>query len=92
MRTLRAHGLRIPEDIAVVGYDDVNFASMLTTPLTSVRQPTHELGRTAADLLLRAAGGAGEPATHIEFQPELVVRASSVGAGAGPDVGARPHV
>jgi LacI family transcriptional regulator len=78
MRTLRAHGLRIPQDVAVVGYDDVNFASMLTTPLTSVRQPTHELGRTAADLLLRAAGGGSEP-THVEFQPELVVRASSVG-------------
>jgi LacI family transcriptional regulator len=84
MRTLRAHGLRIPQDIAVVGYDDVNFASMLTTPLTSVRQPTHELGRTAADLLLRAAAGDGAPPAHIEFQPELVVRASSVGADAGP--------
>jgi LacI family transcriptional regulator len=77
MRTLRAHGMQIPRDMAVVGYDDVNFASMLTTPLTSVRQPTHELGRVAADLLLRAAGPDGAPAQHVEFQPELVVRASS---------------
>ncbi|GAA2724330.1 LacI family DNA-binding transcriptional regulator [Cellulomonas aerilata] len=83
MRTLRAHGLRIPQDVAVVGYDDVNFASMLTTPLTSVRQPTHELGRTAADLLLRAANGLAEEPAHVEFQPELVVRASSVGADGG---------
>jgi len=77
MRTLRAHGLRIPDDMAVVGYDDVNFASMLTTPLTSVRQPTHRLGEVAADLLLRAAGSEEPPAQQIQFQPELVVRASS---------------
>jgi LacI family transcriptional regulator len=81
MRTLRAHGLQIPDDMAVVGYDDVNFASMLTTPLTSVRQPTHELGRVAADLLLLGTGPDGRP-QRVEFQPELVVRASS-GAPAG---------
>ena len=66
MRTLRAHGLRIPDDMAVVGYDDVDFASMLTTPLTSVRQPTHRLGEVAADLLLRAAGADAPPAEHVE--------------------------
>ncbi|WP_182112234.1 MULTISPECIES: LacI family DNA-binding transcriptional regulator [unclassified Actinotalea] len=80
MRTLRwVHGLDIPRDIAVVGYDDVDFASMLTTPLTSVRQPTRRLGSVAADLLLRSR--AGEPAPDAQrqvlFQPELVVRASS---------------
>lgn len=78
MRTLRAHGLEIPDDMAVVGYDDVNFASMLTTPLTSVRQPTHQLGHVAADLLLRSVGTSAE-AQQVEFQPELVVRASSGG-------------
>ena len=83
MRTLRADGLRIPEDMAVVGYDDVNFASMLTTPLTSVRHPTRELGAVAADLLLHATGPAGEGPRHVEFQPELVVRASSAGPLAG---------
>ena len=77
MRALRAQGMEIPRDMAVVGYDDVNFASMLMTPLTSVRQPTRELGRVAADLLLRAAAGDGAPAQHVEFQPELIVRASS---------------
>ena len=77
MRALRANGLEIPEDMAVVGYDDVNFASMLTTPLTSVRQPTHQLGHVAADLLLRATGPDAAAAEQVEFQPELVVRASS---------------
>ncbi|MBO1752562.1 LacI family DNA-binding transcriptional regulator [Actinotalea sp. BY-33] len=80
MRALRSHGLAIPEDMAVVGYDDVNFASMLMTPLTSVRQPTRQLGEVAADLLLKAAGPGMAAPQRIEFQPELVVRASSGGA------------
>ena len=58
--------------MAVVGYDDVNFAAELAVPLTSVRQPSHEIGWRAADLLL----GVGEP-EQVLFQPELVVRASS---------------
>ena len=77
MRTLRAHGLATPGDMAVVGYDDVNFASMLATPLTSVRQPTRRLGHVAADLLLQAAGPGASAPQQIEFQPELVIRASS---------------
>lgn len=77
MRALRAYGMEIPRDMAVVGYDDVNFASMLMTPLTSVRQPTRQLGEVAADLLLRATGPTSAPARQIEFTPELVVRASS---------------
>ncbi|WP_265520430.1 LacI family DNA-binding transcriptional regulator [Oerskovia flava] len=75
LRTLRHEGVRVPDDVAVVGYDDVTFAAELGTPLTSVRQPTHALGFRAADLLLAAAAGA--PAEQVLFQPELVVRASS---------------
>lgn len=77
LRALRDLGVSIPGDMAVVGYDDVNFASMLTTPLTSVRQPMYRMGWTAADMLLRRASSGG-PAEQIEFRPELVVRASSV--------------
>ncbi|QAY70231.1 LacI family DNA-binding transcriptional regulator [Xylanimonas protaetiae] len=72
MRRLRAAGVTVPEQVAVVGYDDVTFAAELFTPLTSVRQPTHDLGTTAADLVIRG----GEP-EHVMFQPRLVVRASS---------------
>ena len=78
LRALRARDIAIPRDMAVVGYDDVTFASMLTVPLTSVRQPTHQLGWTAADLLLRQ--GTEKDAFHhqrIQFHPELVVRGSS---------------
>lgn len=76
MRALRECGLAIPDAMAVVGYDDVNFASMLATPLTSVRQPTYQLGHVAADLLLRGARS-GQPAQQVEFQPSLIIRASS---------------
>ena len=78
LRALRAHGVAIPAEMAVVGYDDVVFASMLTVPLTSVRQPTHQLGWTAADLLLRQRSeGSTFQHQRIQFQPELVVRGSS---------------
>lgn len=73
LRVLREHGIRVPQDIAMVGYDDVSFAGELSTPLTSVRQPKHELGWRAADLLLD-----GSEPQRIQFQPELVVRASSI--------------
>ena len=63
---------------AIVGYDDIDVAAELAQPLTSVRQPTHEMGYEAADLLLgRAAGG---PVRHTIFQPELIIRASSLRA------------
>lgn len=71
-RELRERGLRVPTDMALVGYDDVNFASELATPLTSVRQPTHNMGWSAADLLL-----ADDEPTQVLYQPELVVRESS---------------
>lgn len=60
---------------AVVGYDDIDIAAELAVPLTSVRQPTHEMGYRAADLLL-APGDA--PVEHVVFAPELVIRASSL--------------
>ena len=76
MRECRLRRLEMPRDVAVVGYDDVAFASELMTPLTSVRQPMHHLGWTAADLLLAGA----DAGRHELFRPELVVRESSVGA------------
>jgi LacI family transcriptional regulator len=78
MRGLIKRGLSIPDDMALVGYDDVEFASVLSTPLTSVRQPKYELGRAAAELLLDEANN---PDTHqhqhIVYKPELIIRESS---------------
>ena len=65
---------------AIVGYDDIDIAKELALPLTSVRQPTHEMGFQAADLLLTKDDG---PSAHLVFQPELVVRESSGARRAG---------
>lgn len=71
-------GRSVPGDLAIVGYDDIYFAAAAAVPLTSVRQPRQELGRTAAHLVLAE----GEPEhTHeqVVFEPELVARASTSG-------------
>ena len=70
--------IRVPDDIALVGYDDIDFAAATVVPLTSVRQPAEALGSTAVDLLLRQLDGDVAPAERqVRFRPELVVRASS---------------
>ena len=78
MRGLIKSGLSIPRDMALVGYDDVEFASVLSTPLTSIRQPKYELGRAAAELLIdEAHNPASHQHKHVVYQPELIVRESS---------------
>lgn len=72
LRALRRRGINVPDDIAIVGYDDLYWAAELATPLSSVRQPMRQLGWAAADLLLSGA----EPAASRVFEPELVVRES----------------
>lgn len=73
----RGRGLRVPDDIAIVGYDDIDFASAAVVPLTSVRQPSALLGRTAVDLLLAEAADPEVDRQQIEFQPELIAREST---------------
>lgn len=71
-------GLSVPQDLAIVGYDDIDFASAAAVPLTSVRQPRQQLGRTAAALVLAES----EPAhlhEQVLFTPELVARTSTLG-------------
>jgi len=86
LRGLNQAGVSVPGDIAVVGYDDIEFAADAAVPLTSVRQPKYQLGRAAAELLLDEAD---HPAEHehrrIVFTPELVVRASSGSAPEAPE-------
>ena len=76
LQSMTQQGLKVPDDLAVVGYDDIEFAAAAAVPLTSVRQPREQLGRTAATLLL-AENEPGHEHRHVKFQPELVVRASS---------------
>lgn len=72
-----AFGIRVPEDLAIVGYDDIDFAAAAAVPLTSVRQPRRELGRTAGQLLLDEAVNPDHEHQHVLFTPELVARAST---------------
>lgn len=70
-------GLRIPEDVAIVGFADVDFARRLTPPLTTVRQDPYGIGQDAARAVLRRCNGeAGDPC-RIRRMPELIVRAST---------------
>ncbi|MGF3056423.1 LacI family DNA-binding transcriptional regulator [Microbacterium sp. YY-01] len=74
------NNIRVPEDIALIGYDDIDFAAATVVPLSSIRQPAAEIGRTAVDLLLRIVDGDTGPGPHqVRFRPELIVRASTVG-------------
>jgi LacI family transcriptional regulator len=79
LQELTLRGLRVPGDVAIVGYDDIEFAAAAATPLSSVRQPREQLGRTAAHLLLEELNDADHQHRHVVFKPDLVVRRSSGG-------------
>lgn len=74
-------GLRVPNDVAIIGYDDITFAAAAAVPLSSVRQPKHDLGYRAAELLFEEIAALDEGAAHehvqVHFTPELVIRRSS---------------
>jgi NAD(P)-dependent dehydrogenase (short-subunit alcohol dehydrogenase family) len=74
-------GLRIPEDVALVGYDDIGPSAMLQPPLTTIRTAYHDFGRLAAQLLLDLIEGRLEAPQRVVIEPELIVRAST---GAAP--------
>jgi DNA-binding LacI/PurR family transcriptional regulator len=76
---LLARGRRVPEDVAVVGYDDSPLAATTRPPLTSVRQPIEEMGPEAVHLLLDAIERADRPSRRVVLATELVLRASSAG-------------
>ncbi|MER3469524.1 MAG: DNA-binding transcriptional regulator CytR, partial [Thermoflexus sp.] len=61
LKAARAAGLRVPEDLSVVGFDDILFAAYTEPPLTTVAQPKYEMGRTAMGLLLRLLEGEQAP-------------------------------
>ncbi len=76
--------LRVPDDIALIGYDDIDFASAAVVPLSSVRQPSQEIGSSALRILLEEADDGDLAPRRIVFTPELVARTSTVGAGSHP--------
>jgi DNA-binding LacI/PurR family transcriptional regulator len=78
---VRDHGGSIPEDVSVVGIDDIPLASLIYPALTTVHQPIEKLSEAAVDMLTkRLGGGDPSPARHMVFDPHLVVRASTATA------------
>jgi LacI family transcriptional regulator len=77
IETARTRGMRVPEDLSVVGFDDTRLAQMASPPLTTIRQPLREMGGVALRTALRLAGGEKLESHHIELATELVVRAST---------------
>lgn len=78
LQAMTARRIQVPNDIAIIGYDDIDFAAAAAVPLSSVRQPRHQLGRTAAQLLIdEALGEESHQHRQVVFEPEIVVRRSS---------------
>ena len=71
--------VRVPEDLAIIGYDDIDFAQSTVVPLSSIRQPAREIGATAVELLLDVLSDPSARPRQVRFRPELVVRASTSG-------------
>ncbi|MBC7589946.1 MAG: LacI family DNA-binding transcriptional regulator [Salinibacterium sp.] len=74
---MQGHGIAIPDQIALIGYDDIDFAAAAVVPLSSIRQPSALIGQTAVEILLAEAADPMIDPRQIVFQPELVVRAST---------------
>ncbi len=77
LQAIRQHGLRAPEDISVVGFDDTYEATIMHPPLTTVRQPLAEMGRMAVSQLVRLLQNQRIEALHVELATRLVVREST---------------
>jgi DNA-binding LacI/PurR family transcriptional regulator len=76
LRAAQRVGLRVPEDLALIGFDDLNFAAHLSPPLTTVAQPRMDVGLRAGHLLINRIEGHSGPSHHIELPTSLIVRES----------------
>ena len=76
MTTLQRLGRRIPQDVRLVGIDDVDYARLLPVPLTTLRQPTHQIGDTALSIMLERVARRDLVPRHVCLQAKLVIRAS----------------
>ena len=80
IRALQEQGLRVPQDVSVMGFDDIPGAAFYTPSLTTVRQPLNRMGEVAAQSLLERIEGKKEYPSEIAIEPELVVRESTAKA------------
>jgi len=89
LRRIHESGLQIPQDISIIGFDDMPWASLLRPALSNVAQPTYELGRTAAQLLLERLENPQRPPAHVVLKTRLVMRDSAAPLPAGSDIKTR---
>lgn len=80
-QAVRRRGLRVPDDVSVVGHDDSALMAYVDPPLTTVRQPATQLGVTAAHALVELIAGRDVPAGELLLAPELIVRSSTAPSG-----------
>lgn len=78
MEAVRVCGLRVPEDVSVIGFDDIPQSALLYPPLTTVRQPLEKMGQVATQMLLDMLDNPDQPASRIELPTELVARGSTI--------------
>ena len=81
MRALKDHGLRVPEDVSVVGFDDIQSAAFHNPSLTTIRQPLNRMGEVAARILLQRIRGPEKFPDAVSILPELVIRESTCPPG-----------
>lgn len=79
LQALTLARVSVPDDIAILGYDDIDFAASAAIPLSSIRQPRDELGRRAARMLHDVIADPSAPVRHVVLDPDLVVRRSTTG-------------
>jgi LacI family repressor for deo operon, udp, cdd, tsx, nupC, and nupG len=77
LRAIKAKGLRVPEDMSVIGFDDIRFARYTDPPLTTIAQPKDELGREAMNMLIELLRGEDVPPRKRILPTQLVVRGST---------------
>lgn len=77
MQAIHEAGLKIPHDIAVVGYDDLQFSGLINPPLTTIRQPRFEMGQKAMEVMIDALQSANHKPTKICLETEIIVRNSA---------------
>ena len=77
MRAVRSAGLRVPQDVSIIGFDDSIFMNFTDPPLSTLRQPIDAMSQAVVDLLLEAMAGSTPVSTELRFSPELIVRGST---------------
>jgi LacI family transcriptional regulator len=80
---LYQRNIRIPDAMSVIGFDDVVYTSQMSPPLTTIRQPLGEMGKMAANMLLRLIAGESLELNHVELSTSLVVRQSCAAPRSG---------